>query len=97
MFLGSIENLHGAAVPLTTLFGGLIYADIGLLIPIGSIFLEKGINIGLVFTFMMAASGVGLPSIILLTRVFKIRLLSLYLLTIFAMITLTGYLISYLF
>jgi uncharacterized membrane protein YraQ (UPF0718 family) len=94
--LGFVERQHELALPLTVLIGGAIYADIGILVPIGSIFQTKGIDLGLVMAFMMSASGVGLPSIILLTRIFKLRLLAIYLLVVFCLITATGYLISYL-
>ena len=75
--------------------GGVVYADIAMLIPIGQLFLDKGLDIGLVFAFMMAASGVGLPSVLLLTRVFKKELLGLYLLTIFILFTGAGFFVSW--
>lgn len=83
------------AIPAVVGFGGAVYADIALLIPIGRLFLDKGLDMGLVFAFMMAASGVGLPSILLLTRIFKKQLLGLYLLTIFILFTGAGFLISW--
>jgi hypothetical protein len=66
-----------------------------MLIPIGELFLDKGLNVGLIFAFMMAASGVGLPSLLLLTRIFKKDLLGFYLLTIFSLFTLSGFFISW--
>lgn len=83
------------AIPLSVLSGGILYADIVMLLPIGELFLEKGLDTGLVFAFMMAASGVGLPSLLLLTRIFKKDLLGFYLLTIFILFTLAGFFISW--
>ena len=89
-------NGNKSAIPLSVGLGGIVYADIAILIPIGQLFLDKGLDIGLVFAFMMAASGVGLPSVLLLTRVFKKQLLSLYLLTIFILFTVAGFFVSWL-
>ncbi len=83
------------AIPLSVIAGGILYADIAMLIPIGQLFLDKGFDTGLVFSFMMAASGVGLPSLLLLTRIFKKDLLGFYLLTIFILFTIAGFFISW--
>ena len=83
------------AIPLSVVSGGILYADIAMLLPIGQLFLDKGLDVGLVFSFMMAASGVGLPSVLLLTRIFKKDLLSYYLLTIFTLFTTAGFFISW--
>lgn len=94
-FLSTLDHYQMAAIPGAVGVGGAVYADIAMLIPIGQLFLEKGLDTGLVFAFMMAASGVGLPSVILLTRVFKKELLGLYLLTIFILFTLAGFFVSW--
>ena len=83
------------AIPLSVVSGGILYADIAMLLPIGQLFLDKGLDVGLVFSFMMAASGVGLPSVLLLTRIFKKDLLGFYLLTIFTLFTTAGFFISW--
>ena len=83
------------ATPFVVFSGGLLYADIAMLIPVGEVLLEKGLSVGLVFSFMMAASGVGLPSFILLTRIFKKDLLFSYIMTIFILFTIAGFFISW--
>ena len=83
------------AIPLSVVSGSILYADIAMLLPIGQLFLDKGLDVGLVFSFMMAASGVGLPSVLLLTRIFKKDLLGFYLLTIFTLFTTAGFFISW--
>ncbi len=93
-FLGYTSG-NTSAIPLSVVSGGILYADIAMLLPIGQLFLDKGLDIGLVFSFMMAASGVGLPSLLLLTRIFKKDLLGFYLLTIFILFTLAGFFISW--
>ncbi len=84
-----------AAMPGAIGLGGVIYADIGMLIPIGRLLIDKGLDVGLIFGFMMAASGVGLPSILILTRIFKKELLGRYLATIFVLFTLAGWLVAW--
>lgn len=93
--LSVLDNYQNLAIPGAVGVGGVVYADIAMLIPIGQLFLDKGLDIGLVFAFMMAASGVGLPSVLLLTRVFKKELLGLYLLTIFVLFTGAGFFVSW--
>jgi|TARA_Y100000310_G_scaffold177939_2_gene177942 hypothetical protein len=93
--LSVLNHYQNAAIPGAVGIGGAVYADIAMLIPIGQLFLDKGLDIGLVFAFMMAASGVGLPSVLLLTRVFKKELLGLYLLTIFMLFTGAGFFVSW--
>jgi uncharacterized membrane protein YraQ (UPF0718 family) len=93
--LSVLDTYQNLAIPGAVGVGGVVYADIAMLIPIGQLFLDKGLDIGLVFAFMMAASGVGLPSVLLLTRVFKKELLGLYLLTIFILFTGAGFFVSW--
>ena len=93
--LSVLDTYQNLAIPGAVGVGGVVYADIAMLIPIGQLFLDKGLDIGLVFAFMMAASGVGLPSVLLLTRVFKKELLGLYLLTIFILLTGAGFFVSW--
>lgn len=94
--LSVLHENRSLAIPGAVGVGGTVYADIAMLIPIGQIFLEKGLDTGLVFAFMLAASGVGLPSILLLTRVFQKELLIQYIVTIFVLMTTAGFLISWL-
>lgn len=93
--LSFMKHNRGITIPGAVGMGGAIYADIGLLIPIGKLFIAKGLDMGLVFAFMMAASGVGLPSVILLTRVFEKELLGLYIGTIFLLFTGAGFVVSW--
>ena len=83
------------SIPISVFAGGILYADIAMLLPIGQLFLDKGLDIGLVFAFMMSASGIGLPSLLLLTRIFKKELLGYYLITIFVLFICAGYFISW--
>ena len=92
--LTSIVNHENIMLPGAVGLGGVIYADIGFLIPIGHLLLDKGLSAGVVFAFMMAASGVGLPSLLLLSRLFSKKLMAMYIATLFILFTLGGWLVS---
>ena len=92
--VATVVNHENIMLPGAVGLGGIIYADIGFLIPIGHLLLDKGLSAGVVFAFMMAASGVGLPSLLLLSRLFSKRLLAIYIATLFTLFTLGGWLVS---
>lgn len=61
------------AIPGAVLLGSVIYADILLLIPLGFALLAHHIAPAIVFTFMIAASGLSLPEMVVLGRIFRVR------------------------
>lgn len=66
------------SVPLATLVGVPMYADIFGTLPIAEALVAKGVGIGTVLSFMMAVTALSLPSLILLKQVVKPRLLILF-------------------
>lgn len=76
------------SVLLATAVGVPMYADIFGTLPIAEALVGKGVGIGTALAFMMAVTALSLPSMILLKKVVKIRLL-----LIFAGIVTTGILI----
>jgi uncharacterized membrane protein YraQ (UPF0718 family) len=77
-----IEALIGRdqwyAVPLATLVGVPMYADIFGTIPIAESLLAKGVGVGTILSFMMAVTALSLPSMVMLKKVMKNRLLFLF-------------------
>jgi Radical SAM superfamily/Predicted permease len=67
-----------AGVPLAALLGSVIYADILLLIPIGFALISHGASAPVVLTFMIAASGLSIPEMVILGRIFQPRLVVLF-------------------
>lgn len=67
------------SVPLATLVGIPMYADIFGTLPIAEALIGKGVGLGTVLAFMMAVTALSLPSIIMLKRVVKTPLLMLFL------------------
>ncbi|WP_027108313.1 permease [Lacticigenium naphthae] len=66
------------SVPLATLIGAPIYADIFGTLPIAEALLAKGVGLGTVLAFMMSVTVLSLPSLIMLKKVIKPRLMSLF-------------------
>jgi uncharacterized membrane protein YraQ (UPF0718 family) len=78
-------------VPLAALLGSVIYADILLLIPIGFALIQHGASIPVVLTFMIAASGLSLPEMVVLGRILQSRLLALFVGATLLVYTLVGW------
>lgn len=66
------------SVPLATMIGAPIYADIFGTLPIASALVTKGVGLGTALAFLMAVTTLSLPSIILLKNVVKTKLLALF-------------------
>ncbi|WAJ37302.1 permease [Pseudomonas sp. GOM7] len=81
------------SVPLATLVGVPMYADIFGTLPIAEALVGKGVGLGTVLAFMMAVTALSLPSLIMLKKVVKAPLLALF----FAIVVIGIMLIGYLF
>ena len=66
------------SVPLATLVGVPIYADIFGTLPIAEALVSKGVGIGTALAFMMAVTALSLPSIVMLKKVIKNKLLFVF-------------------
>lgn len=77
-----VENILGSKNPLgvvlATFIGAPMYADIFGAIPIAEALLSKGAQLGTVLAFMMAATTLSLPSLIMLKKAVKPKLLFLF-------------------
>lgn len=79
------------AVVLATLVGIPMYADIFGTIPVAEALLAKGASLGTVLSFMMAVTTLSLPSLIMLRKAIKPRLLAAFIAICTAGIILVGY------
>lgn len=90
-----IEKILGVNNPfsvlLATLVGIPIYADIFGTIPIAEALVLKGVGIGTVLSFMMAVTTLSLPSMIMLSKVIKPKLLALFIFIVTIGILIIGY------
>lgn len=94
-----IENILGSSnifsVILSTIIGIPIYADIFGTIPIAEALLGKGAILGSVLSFMMSITTLSLPSLIMLRKAVKPKLLLIFILICFIGIVAVGYLFNF--
>ena len=86
--LGS-NNPFGVLI--ATLAGVPMYADIFGVIPVAEALLGKGAQLGTILSFMMAVTTLSLPSIVMLSKVVKPRLLKLFIAICVIGIVIVGY------
>ena len=82
------------SVILATLVGIPMYADIFGTIPIAEALFAKGVGIGTVLSFMMAVTALSLPSMIMLRKAVKPKLLAIFIIIITLGIIFIGYLFN---
>jgi uncharacterized membrane protein YraQ (UPF0718 family) len=82
------------SVLIATVLGVPMYADIFGTLPIAEALVAKGVGIGTVLAFMMAVTALSLPSIILIKKVVKTKLLVMFVSIVTIGIILMGYLIN---
>ena len=79
------------SVVLATLVGVPMYADIFGTLPIAEALVVKNVGLGTVLSFMMAVTALSLPSLILLKKVVKTRLLVIFVGVVTVGIMIIGY------
>lgn len=89
-----LGNNNPFGVVLATLVGVPMYADIFGTLPIAEALLGKGALLGVVLSFMMAVTTLSLPSIIMLKRAVKNKLLGIFIAICTFGIILVGYLFN---
>ena len=89
-----LGNKNPFGVVLATLIGVPMYADIFGTIPIAEALFTKGAQLGSVLSFMMAVTTLSLPSMIMLRKAVKPKLLTLFIAICTVGIILVGYLFN---
>lgn len=93
-----IENVLGSnnpfSVVLATLVGVPMYADIFGTIPVAEALYSKGAQLGAILAFMMAVTTLSLPSLIMLRKAVKPKLLTLFIGICTVGIIVVGYLFN---
>ncbi|WP_129724974.1 permease [Xylanivirga thermophila] len=89
-----IGNNNSFAVLLATIVGIPMYADIFGTLPIAEALFAKGVDVGTIVSFMMAVTALSLPSIIMLSKVVKPKLLAIFVSIVSAGIIIIGYLFN---
>jgi uncharacterized membrane protein YraQ (UPF0718 family) len=95
---GWVSTVLGSNNPfgviLATLIGVPMYADIFGTIPIAEALFAKGAQLGVILSFMMAVTTLSLPSIIMLRKAVKPKLLALFVAICTIGIIIVGYLFN---
>lgn len=89
-----LGNKNPFAVVLASVVGIPIYADIFGTIPIAEALLYKGAELGVVLAFMMGVTTLSLPSIIMLRKAVKPKLLGIFILICLIGIIAVGYIFN---
>ena len=79
------------SVLIATLVGIPMYADIFGTLPIAEALVLKGVGIGTALSFMMAVTALSLPSLIMLKKVVKTKLLVIFMSVVTIRILIIGY------
>ncbi len=96
-FIQSIlGNENPFSVIISAIVGIPIYADIFGTIPIAEALLTKGVPIGTILTFMMAITALSLPSMIMISKVVKKKLMITFISIVAIGIVIIGYLFNFL-
>ena len=90
-----VQNVLGSDNPLgvvlAVLTGVPMYADIFGTIPVAEALLGKGALLGTVLSFMMAVTTLSLPSMVMLNKVIKPKLMTVFVAICVAGIIIVGY------
>jgi len=89
-----LGNRNPFSVIIATIIGAPMYADIFGTIPIAEALFAKGVGLGTVLSFMMAVTALSAPSIIMLRRAVKPRLLVVFVGIVTVGIAIIGYLFN---
>ena len=93
-----IENVLGQNNPFSVLIATAVgipmYADIFGTIPVAEALFAKGVGVGTILSFMMAVTALSLPSIVMLKKVVKTKLLATFVAVVVVGIIIIGYIFN---
>ncbi|MFA8434043.1 MAG: permease [Marinifilaceae bacterium] len=95
-FLGSLlgkDNWYG--VPLAIVMGVPLYSNAAGIIPIVSVLIEKGVSLGTALAFMMSVVALSLPEVIILKKVLKWQLITVFVGIVASGIVLVGFIFNH--
>lgn len=85
------------AVPIATIIGVPLYANIAGVLPITEALVNKGMPLGTVLSFTMSVTALSLPEIVILRKVLQPKLLVIFISLVTIGIISVGYLFNFLF
>lgn len=94
-----LANFAGAgnlwAVPLASIVGIPMYIRTETMIPVAGILISKGVAPGIMIALILGGAGASIPEVSLLSSIFKKKMVIAFVLCIFAIATITGYVINF--
>lgn len=94
-FANILGGNHWWSVPLATAIGVPLYANAGSAVPMMTVLLQKGAALGTALAFMMGIVGLSLPEIIILRKVLKPKMITIFVAIVSAGIMTVGYIFNY--
>jgi uncharacterized membrane protein YraQ (UPF0718 family) len=94
-FAEVVGSSNPFAVPIAVLVGIPLYSNAAGILPIVSELTKLGVPMGTALSFMMAVTALSLPSLIILRKVLKPRLLAVFIAIMAITITFVGYLFNF--
>lgn len=82
------------AVPVAAIIGVPMYVRTETMIPIASVLNSSGMSIGAVMALIIGGAGASIPEVTLLNTIFKRKMVIAFVLTIFFVATVTGYMFN---
>ncbi|MCM3361477.1 permease [Niallia sp. Sow4_A1] len=79
-------------IPIAAIIGIPLYIRLSSMIPISQILIAKGMALGPVMAMMISSAGASLPELSLLNSIFKRKLVFAFVLSVFSMSTISGFL-----
>ncbi|NPV73615.1 MAG: permease [Pelotomaculum sp.] len=84
------------AIPVAAAIGVPMYVRTETMIPVGFAMIKKGVSVGAIMALTIGGAGASIPELSMLAGIFKRRLWIAYIVTMFSIATLIGYLFNYL-
>ncbi|HHW43366.1 MAG TPA: permease [Desulfotomaculum sp.] len=85
------------AIPVAAIVGVPMYIRVETMLPIAAVLQAKGMSLGAIMALIIGGGGASIPEITLLAAIFKPRLLVAFVLTIFAVAVVAGYMFELIF
>ncbi|NHC41304.1 permease [Bacillus sp. MM2020_1] len=82
---------HWWLIPIAAIIGIPLYIRLSSMIPISQILIAKGMALGPVMAMIISSAGASLPEVILLKSIFKKQLVITFVLSVFLMSTISGF------
>ncbi|MCW3806611.1 permease [Plebeiibacterium marinum] len=95
-FMGSLlGDQNWYSVPLAIIIGVPMYSNAAGIIPIVSVLMEKGVSLGTALAFMMSVIALSLPEVIILKKVLKWQLITIFVSIVAIGIVIVGFIFNY--